>query len=53
MINAIEIDIAERFAFADGASFGAVGPYERIKGRARFAVDPKAPAQAGDRKSVV
>lgn len=47
MTNAIEIDISERFAFADGASFGAVGPYERIKGRARFAVDPKARAQAG------
>ena len=47
MTNRIEIDITERFAFADGASFGAVGAYERIKGRARFAVDPKAPAQAG------
>ena len=47
MTNAIEIDISERFAFADGAPFGAVGPYERIKGRARFAVDPKARSQAG------
>lgn len=47
MTNRIEIDISERFPFADGQSFGAAGPYERLKGRARFAVDPKAPAQAG------
>ena len=46
MTNAIEIDVTERFPFADGASFGKTGPYERIKGRARFAVDPKAPANA-------
>lgn len=47
MTNLIEIDITERFAFAGGQSFGAVGAYERIKGRARFAIDPTAPAQAG------
>ena len=46
MTNAIEIDVTERFAFADGAAFGNVGPYERIKGRARFAVDPKAAVNA-------
>lgn len=47
MTNLIEIDITERFAFAGGHAFGGVGPYERLKGRARFAVDPKAKAQAG------
>ena len=47
MTNRVEIDITERFAFAGGQSFGAVGPYERLKGRAHFAVDPKARAQAG------
>jgi hypothetical protein len=47
MSNCIEIDITERFAFAEGQSFGSAGPYERLKGRARFAVDPRAPAQAG------
>ncbi|MBS0241717.1 MAG: hypothetical protein JSS20_06025 [Proteobacteria bacterium] len=43
----IEIDVTERFAFAGGASFGEVGAYERIKGRARFAVDPNAPDLTG------
>ncbi|HRD76288.1 MAG TPA: alpha/beta hydrolase domain-containing protein [Hyphomicrobiaceae bacterium] len=43
----IELDISERFAFADGHAFGDAGSYERLKGRARFAVDPTAQAQAG------
>ncbi len=47
MTNRIEIEITERFAFAEGATFGNTGAYERIKGRARYAVDPKAKAQAG------
>lgn len=47
MSNSIVIEITERFAFAGGQSFGDVGAYERLKGRARFAVDPKAAAQAG------
>jgi Alpha/beta hydrolase domain len=47
MTNRIEIDIAERFTFASGQSFGDVGPYERLRGRARLAVDPKAAAQRG------
>ncbi|HVY52574.1 MAG TPA: alpha/beta hydrolase domain-containing protein, partial [Devosia sp.] len=47
MTNRIEIDITERFAFAGGQSFGTAGAYERLKGRARFAVNPKASAQAG------
>jgi hypothetical protein len=47
MDNRIEIDVTARFAFAQGQEFGAAGAYERIRGRARFAVDPDAPAQAG------
>ena len=47
MINAVQISIAERFLFADGHDFGAVGAYERLVGRAHFAVDPGALAQRG------
>ncbi|MEZ5852228.1 MAG: alpha/beta hydrolase domain-containing protein [Hyphomicrobiaceae bacterium] len=45
MTSRIEIEITERFPFAGGMAFGDVGPYERIKGRAHIAVDPKAPGQ--------
>ena len=45
--NRIAIDIHERTAFAGGDAFGQAGAYERLIGRARFAVDPAAPAQAG------
>ena len=41
----IELHIADRRPFADGHSFGETGPYERLSGRAHFAVDPLAPAQ--------
>jgi len=47
MPSLIQLDITERFPFADGHAFGSTGAYERLKGRARFAVDPAAPAQAG------
>jgi hypothetical protein len=47
MQNAIELVVAERRSFADGHEFGNVGPYERLTGRAQFAVDPRAPAQRG------
>ena len=47
MRNRIAIDILERAAFADGHEFAGAGAYERLVGRARFAVDPEAPAQAG------
>ncbi|MGE0723556.1 MAG: alpha/beta hydrolase domain-containing protein [Alphaproteobacteria bacterium] len=46
MTNRVVIDIAERRPFADSIAFDEAGAYERIVGRARFAVDPKAPAQA-------
>ena len=36
--------IEERSPFAEGADFGPVGAYERIKGRVRFAIDPRLPA---------
>jgi hypothetical protein len=47
MSNRVELSIAERFPFAGGHEFGAVGAYERLVGRAHFAVDPHAPAQQG------
>ena len=47
MTNRVELSIAERFPFAEGHEFGAVGAYERLVGRAHFAVDPGAPAQQG------
>lgn len=46
MTNLIEIKISERGSFAQDHSFGAAGPYERLVGRAHFAVDPRAIAQA-------
>lgn len=47
MSNRIELVVSERSAFAGGQAFGAVGAYERIAGRARFAVDPAAAPQSG------
>ena len=46
MNGPIELRITEREPFADGCSFGDAGPYERLVGRASFAVDPDAPAYA-------
>jgi hypothetical protein len=37
------LTIYHREPFAGGAAFGETGPYERIVGLARFAVDPKDP----------
>src|SRR5690242_18962127 len=47
MTNRIELHVAERAAFEDGSGFGDVGAYERLSGRAHFAVDPRAAAQVG------
>jgi Alpha/beta hydrolase domain len=47
MTNRIELSVTERFSFADGHEFGSTGAYERLVGRAHFAVDPEAPAQRG------
>ncbi|HEY5071178.1 MAG TPA: alpha/beta hydrolase domain-containing protein [Caulobacteraceae bacterium] len=40
------VEITERTVFAPGVSFGEVGPYEKIRGIATFALDPDAPANA-------
>jgi len=45
--NRLTLEITARGAFADGHEFGAAGAYERLSGRVHFAVDPRAPAQAG------
>jgi hypothetical protein len=47
MTNRIILDIEEDVAFADGHEFSGAGAYRRLKGRARFILDPQAPAQAG------
>src|SRR6185437_4190918 len=47
MTNEIELRITDRVPFAGGQSFGDTGAYERLSGRAHFAVDPHASAQAG------
>lgn len=44
MTNLIELRIDDRRPFADGHIFAATGAYERLKGRALFAVDPAAAA---------
>jgi Alpha/beta hydrolase domain len=46
MSNSVEIRIAERGPFAGDHPFADTGPYERLVGRAHFAVDPRAEAQA-------
>src|SRR5688572_10138463 len=40
------IDVAERSAVLEGKSFGAAGAYERVRGRVRFALDPRLPSNA-------
>lgn len=40
----VRVEIAERSPVLDGKPFGAPGPYERLVGKAYFAVDPDAPA---------
>jgi hypothetical protein len=40
------IEILDREPVAGGAEFGAAGSYEKLRGRAWFALDPRAPANA-------
>ena len=40
----LRIEVSERSDVLDGKAFGAAGPYERIVGKAYFAVDPNLPA---------
>lgn len=47
MKNEILIEIQKHDVFADGYHFDQAGPYERLRGRAHFAVNPDAPAQPG------
>ncbi len=42
-----EISVAATESFADGQAYGDAGPYVRIKGVARGALDPAAPENAG------
>src|SRR5689334_20406910 len=39
-----DVHVVERDDILNGVSFGAAGPYERIRATVRFAVDPKNPA---------
>ncbi len=41
MNESLELRITEREPFAEGHCFEGTGPYERLVGRARFAVDPE------------
>ena len=45
MTNLIELRVTDRRPFANGHAFGEAGAYERLSGRALYAVDPLAPAQ--------
>src|SRR6476659_8484545 len=47
MTNRLELSIAERASFAEGRPFEGAGVYERICGKAHFAVDPTSKAQTG------
>ena len=46
MNSVLELRITERAPFADGHPFEDIGPFERLAGRAHFAVDPDAGAYA-------
>src|SRR5262245_7857264 len=37
-------EVTLRRALAGGARFGEIGPYEELKGRLHFAIDPRHPA---------
>ena len=47
MKTEIRLSIAEKTPFTGGMEFGTTGPYERIKGRVHFAVDPGEQAYSG------
>src|SRR3954467_4959124 len=40
----VRLEIKERSDILDGKSFGSTGPYERIVGKAYFAINPRLPA---------
>lgn len=43
----VRFEVTRRGPYADGVSFGDVGPYTRIEGVLHFAVDPMHAANAG------
>ena len=45
------IEILSRQPFAAGTEFGPAGAYEKLRGRAFFALDPNAAANASDCRS--
>jgi hypothetical protein len=46
MTDQIELRITDRRAFANGHPFGETGAYERLSGRAHYAIDPLTAANA-------
>ena len=42
----VKLVVEQREVFADGASWGTAGPYERLVGTAHFEVDPRDPLNA-------
>ncbi|HSC13619.1 MAG TPA: hypothetical protein VLI71_00805, partial [Gammaproteobacteria bacterium] len=46
MAEVVRIDVTARSDVAAGASYGAAGPYEKLRGTLHFAVDPKASANS-------
>jgi hypothetical protein len=42
MPHQVELALVSRGAFADGHAFGETGAYERLAGKVRFAIDPRA-----------
>ncbi len=45
MTNDIELAVSQTTDFADGQVFGDTGPYERLRGVARYSIDPAAGGQ--------
>ena len=45
------VEILSRQPFAAGAEFGPAGAYEKLRGRAFFALDPERRRQRADRRS--
>jgi hypothetical protein len=46
-VAAVAFDVSLRRPLAGGAPFGEAGPYEELKGRLRFSLDPAAAANRG------
>ena len=44
MKTEIRLKIDQKLSFADGHSYGSSGPYERLVGKAHFALDPNDPS---------